>query len=100
MNPYISMLLNLTDGLLGGNLGIKIICTFNANFNKIDSALLRKGRLIAKYEFKELSIGKSQSLSDSLGFKTMIEKEMTLAEIYNQSEEDFGGKGERRRIGF
>jgi hypothetical protein len=100
MNPYISMLLNLTDGLLGGNLGIKIICTFNANFNKIDSALLRKGRLIAKYEFKELSIGKAQVLSDSLGFKTKIEKEMTLAEIYNQSEEDFGGKGERRRIGF
>ncbi len=100
MNPYISMLLNLTDGLLGGNLGIKIICTFNGNFNKIDSALLRKGRLIAKYEFKALSIAKAQSLSDSLGFKTTITKEMTLAEIYNQNEEDFGGKGDRKRIGF
>ena len=100
MNPYISMLLNLTDGLLGGNLGIKIICTFNGNFNKIDSALLRKGRLIAKYEFKELSIEKAQALSDSLGFKTTIDKPLTLAEIYNQAEENFNVNGERKRIGF
>ena len=99
-NPYISMLLNITDGLLGNNLGIKIICTFNGHFNKIDSALLRKGRLIAKYEFKALNIAKAQALSVSLGFKTTITKEMTLAEIYNQNEEDFGGKGDRKRIGF
>ncbi len=99
-NPYISMLLNITDGLLGSNLGLKIICTFNGNFNKIDNALLRKGRLIAKYEFKALSIIKAQSLSNSLGFKTTITKEMTLADIYNQEKEDFGGKGNRKRIGF
>src|ERR1039458_449494 len=96
----VSNLLNISDGLLSDCLNIQLICSFNNDINKIDSALLRKGRLIAKYEFKELSIGKAQALSDSLGFKIKIEKEMSLAEIYNQSEEDFGGKGERKRIGF
>ena len=96
----VSNLLNISDGLLSDCLNIQLICSFNNDINKIDSALLRKGRLIAKYEFKGLSIAKAQVLSDSLGFSTKIEKEMTLAEIYNQSEEDFGGKGERKRIGF
>ena len=96
----VSNLLNISDGLLSDCLNIQLICSFNNDINKIDSALLRKGRLIAKYEFKELSIGKAQALSDSLGFKAKINKEMTLAEIYNQSEEDFGGKGGRRAIGF
>jgi hypothetical protein len=57
-------------------------------------------RLIAKYEFKELSIEKAQAHSDSLGFKTTIDKPLTLAEIYNQTEENFNLNGERRRIGF
>ena len=55
----ISWLLNLTDGLLGEALKIKVICTFNTPLKNIDEALLRKGRLIARYEFKELNIEKS-----------------------------------------
>lgn len=50
-NSGISMLLNLTDGLLGQSLGIQVICTFNTHVSNIDRALLRKGRLIALYEF-------------------------------------------------
>ena len=48
----VSLLLNLTDGLLSDGLGLKFICTFNDDVKNIDSALLRKGRLISKYEFK------------------------------------------------
>lgn len=96
----VSNLLNISDGLLSDCLNIQLICSFNNDINKIDSALLRKGRLIAKYEFKALSIGKGQALSDSLGFTTKIEKAMTLGEIYNQSEEDFEMKGERKKIGY
>lgn len=44
-NSNLSMLLNLTDGLLGKSLGIQIIATFNTDVKNIDKALLRKGRL-------------------------------------------------------
>lgn len=39
-NSNISMLLNITDGLLGASLNIKVICTFNTNVSNIDKALL------------------------------------------------------------
>jgi len=52
----------------------------------IDSALLRKGRLIAKYEFGKLGIAKSQRLSDHLGFNTTITRPMAIADIAGQHE--------------
>jgi len=93
-NSYsaVSNLLNLSDGLLADCFSIQIVCTFNCDIAAIDKALLRKGRLIAKYEFRELSIEKSQRLSASLGFDTIIKKPMTLAEIYNQQEIEFTGQ--------
>jgi len=96
----VSALLNLADGLLSDCLNIQIICTFNTDISKIDSALLRKGRLIAKYEFNELTKEKSQKLSDKLGFKTTIDKSMTLAHIYNQNNPDFELETGHKRIGF
>ena len=45
-----------------------------------------RGRLIAKYEFGKLAVSQSQRLSDHLGFKTVINKPMTVAEIANQNE--------------
>jgi superfamily I DNA and/or RNA helicase len=88
-NSSVSNLLNISDGLLSDCLNVQIICTFNSALNTVDSALLRKGRLIAKYEFEKLSVGKSQRLSDELGFNKTIEKPMTLAEIANPDEVDF-----------
>jgi superfamily I DNA and/or RNA helicase len=88
-NSSVSNLLNISDGLLSDCLNVQIICTFNSALNTVDSALLRKGRLIAKYEFEKLSVGKSQRLSDELGFNKTIEKPMTLAEIANPDEIDF-----------
>ena len=66
----VSALLNISDGLLSDCLNIQIICSFNTDLSKVDSALMRKGRLIAKYEFKTLEVTKAQQLSDKLGFKT------------------------------
>ena len=80
----VSTLLNLSDGLLSDCLNIQIICSFNTDLSKVDSALLRKGRLIAQYEFKELKLQKAQQLSDKLGFQTQISKPMNLTDIYNQ----------------
>ncbi len=94
----ISTLLNLSDGLLSDCLNIQIICTFNTPLSSVDSALLRKGRLIAKYEFGELSQEKSQKLSQSLHFNTLITKPMRLCDIYNQ--EDLAFEPSKAKIGF
>ncbi|MBO2546027.1 AAA family ATPase [Salegentibacter sp. BDJ18] len=57
-NSNLSMILNITDGILGESLGIQIIATFNTDVRNIDPALKRKGRLKSAYEFKALP-GKS-----------------------------------------
>ena len=100
-NSSLSMILNLTDGLLGECLGIQIIATFNTDLKNIDKALLRKGRLLTMYEFGKLSIEKSKALLHSLGeYKYMVTQPMTLAEIYNVKEENYEVKNQRTPIGF
>lgn len=94
----VSTILQLTDGLFSDYLNIKVICTFNTSIEKIDKALLRKGRLIAKYEFKPLSTAKTISLLKSLGHEPR-EKEMPLAEIFNLHNKDFEER-KRKAIGF
>jgi hypothetical protein len=84
----VSNLLNISDGLLADFLNVQLICTFNSSLTMIDSALLRKGRLIAKYEFGKLGIAKAQALSNHLGFDTVISKQMTIAEVANQHEKE------------
>ncbi|MFY7964098.1 MAG: AAA family ATPase [Chitinophagaceae bacterium] len=89
-NSSISTLLNLTDGLLGECLNIQVIATFNTQVANIDKALLRKGRLQTLYEFKELSILKSNSLLQEIGETNYYtNRGMTLAEIYNMKETEF-----------
>ncbi len=88
-NASVSNLLNISDGLLADFLNIQLICTFNSSLTMIDTALLRKGRLIAKYEFGKLSKAKAQRLSDYFGFTTIINKPMTIAEIANQHEHEY-----------
>lgn len=97
----VSALLNITDGLLSDSLNIQVICTFNTDISRLDSALLRKGRLIAKYEFNELETEKAQALSNKLGFNSVITKPMTLTDIYNQKDKNYTSKiKSRRSVGF
>jgi ATP-dependent 26S proteasome regulatory subunit len=99
-NSPVSALLNISDGLLADSLSVQIICSFNTDISKIDGALMRKGRLIAKYEFAELQTEKAQKLSNKLGFKSTISEPMTLTAIYNQEEKDFSEPKNRKPIGF
>lgn len=81
-NPAVNQLLNLSDGLLK-SLEIKFICTFNAPPEEIDEALMRKGRLFAKYEFEKLCPEKSSALLTKLrGEETVVTEPMSLADIY------------------
>ncbi|MBS1661618.1 MAG: ATP-binding protein [Bacteroidetes bacterium] len=95
----VSTLLNISDGLLADFLNVQLICTFNSALTTIDSALLRKGRLIARHEFGRLEIPHAQRLSNHLGFDTVISKPMTVAEITNQHEKQ-EEQPEARVIGF
>ena len=99
-NSPVSTLLNISDGLLSDCLNIQIICSFNTDISKVDSALMRKGRLIAKYEFKELEVEKAQLLSEKLGFKSEINCPQTLTAIYNQEDKEFSQVKRREHIGF
>lgn len=98
-NSVVSTILQLTDGLFSDYLNIKIICTFNTSMDKIDKALLRKGRMIAFYEFQPLSVPKTQALMASLGHEAM-DKEMTLAEIFNYDKKGFEDHKSTQKIGF
>lgn len=99
-NSSISNLLNLTDGILGDCLNMQVIVTFNMEKEKIDNALLRKGRLIAEHKFKKLSINDSNKLLKHLGKKQKIDKEMSLADIYYFDVEDLSEKNDNIKLGF
>lgn len=94
----VSNLLNISDGLLSDFLNVQVICTFNSAVSAIDKALMRKGRLIARYEFNKLPVHKAQRLSDKLGYKNIIEQPMSIAEITNQSENTYTNR--KTQIGF
>lgn len=99
-NGAISNILNMSDGLLSDIMNIKFICTFNADVNKIDPALLRKGRCYAKYEFGDLSEEKVQKLNDKYDLGIEEIKPMTLAEIYNADKTEYSETKKRKKIGF
>ena len=96
----VSNILNLTDGILGDCLNIQIVATFNMKREKIDPALLRKGRLITEHKFKKLSIEEGNILLESLGKDHKIDEEMSLADIYNIDEEIYKTNNQRNSIGF
>ncbi len=90
-SEVVSTLLNITDGILNDIFSIQAILTFNTNLQSIDDALLRKGRLIAKYEFGFLSREQALIFSKHLGVEIQERKaQYSLAEIYalKEAEED------------
>ena len=98
-NLSVASLLNISDGLLSDALYVQLICTFNTDIAQLDKALLRKGRIIVRYEFGPLSIEKSRKLTASLGFDYPVNNPMTLAEIFNYQDTDFT-RNKDQRIGF
>lgn len=100
----VSLLLNMTDGLLSDDLGIKFICTFNEDVKNIDPALMRKGRLVSKYEFKPLIVEKANAILEELYKKASedwtddekmmhpmwkTQKDITLADVFNFDDDSY-----------
>ncbi len=88
----VSALLNIADGLMADFLNVQIVCTFNSPLTMVDTALMRQGRLIAKYEFGKLGIAKAQRLSNHFGFDNIIAEPMTIAELAHQHEAKYEPK--------
>jgi ATP-dependent 26S proteasome regulatory subunit len=96
----VSNILNLTDGILGDCLNIQIIATFNMKREKIDQALLRKGRLIAEHKFENLTVEETNKLLKHLGKDHEVTKSMSLADIYNIDVEEIRSINKESKIGF
>lgn len=83
-SSLVSTLLNLSDGLLGNVLNLHVIATINTDYENIDEALLRPGRLRSYYEFGKLSHAQAMRLANHLDRKLPEnEREYTLGEVYN-----------------
>lgn len=98
----VSSILNLSDGILSSAYECSIILSFNTSVDKIDQALLRKGRLMVDHEFKELKKEDAQTLISHLNKEYKAEGPMTLSEIYNLEDKSFGDAidSAKRKIGF
>jgi SpoVK/Ycf46/Vps4 family AAA+-type ATPase len=92
----ISAILNLTDGILGDMLDIRIIATTNAKRNEMDEALLRDGRMSYHLDVGRLSVDEANSIYCRLMDKTDVsyptseeeaEKGVLLASVYKLAKE-------------
>lgn len=96
----VSSLLNIADGILSDVVQCQLICTFNSDISKIDPALLRKGRLIAEYKFKELTPEKCNQYLKSQNKDFKVDRAYSLAEITNYETKLFKSEDKSKKIGF
>lgn len=98
----VSLLLNMSDGLMSDDLCMKFICTFNEDIKNIDEALTRKGRLVSKYEFNALDLKKTNALLAKVYEDNneipVSDKPLTLADIYNYFDSSY--ENNKKTVGF
>jgi hypothetical protein len=98
-NSAISNLLNITDGILGDCLNVMVLATFNIDREKIDPALVRKGRLLVEHHFEPLPADMANRLLESIGLDKRVSEPTSLAEIYHP-DDNFHEEEEQRKVGF
>lgn len=79
----VSLLLSITDGILGEFLKLQVICTINCEVEQLDSALLRPGRLLAHRHFGRLSRERAEKLAHELGTTLPLSRDYSLAEVFS-----------------
>ncbi|UTO05286.1 AAA family ATPase [Moraxella sp. FZLJ2107] len=99
-SDVVSTILNIADGILSDVLECQFICTFNADLMDIDHALLRRGRLIAEYQFTTLSVEKANQYLASQGKDIVVTEPKTLAEITNIDEVHYQSEKNKGNFGF
>jgi ATPases of the AAA+ class len=103
----ISSVLNLSDGIIGNCLDLRIIATTNQESKHIDKALLRTGRLSAHVEVNLLDVGQAQEIYRRLEGKPRMfgDRFYSLSDVYAMAkdenpEETQEKKTNKRTIGF
>lgn len=79
----VSLLLNITDGIMGEFLKLQVVCTVNCALKELDSALLRPGRLMAHRHFGRLPAEAAGRIAAGLGKSLPEAESYTLAEIFS-----------------
>ncbi len=100
-NWNVATILNISDGILGDYLNLKMILTINIT-EKIDDALLRKGRLLYSYDFKNLTVPKVNTLAKKLGIDKEFTEELPLTDLLNYGKENNAQNfvKKKKKIGF
>lgn len=86
----ISALLNMTDGLLGKGLDLRIVATTNETL-QIDDACSRPGRLSKKIFISNIQYNQAKAILESLGVETKkfpAKNDITLANVYAYAKEN------------
>ena len=97
----VSVLLNVSDGLLGDFLQVHLIVTVNCEIAKLDPAVTRPGRLLACREFQRLSREQAQRIATAKKITLPPEQsDFSLAEIYRKTEAGRVAKEPSRQVGF
>ncbi|MDE2425765.1 MAG: ATP-binding protein [Elusimicrobia bacterium] len=99
----ISSLLNITDGIFGSLIDLRVICTTNARSVDIDDAILRPGRLCKHIEVGKLTPDIAASVFNRLTKKDKkFEKETDLATVYRIARDEgwVPDKIENKTLGF
>jgi len=95
----VGALLNITDGLLGDFLRLHIIGTINCPVDRLDPALLRPGRLVARWHFGRLPRERAEAVAAHLGTALPPDGgDYSLAEIFAGAREP--AQGPARLVGF
>jgi hypothetical protein len=98
-----SLLLNISDGLIGSGREDIFLFTFNFEIGKIPDAIRRPGRMLGEIEFEALSGGEINRFFCSVGQEDRLypSTPMTLAQLYAEA---FGRQDvsvqEKRKVGF
>lgn len=98
-------ILNYTDGIVGDVTKTKYAFSFNTDLKRIDKAILRRGRLKLRYEFKPLIGENLEKIAKKVGYTLTPENKkngVSLADLYYNFEEvEVGNKtGQKKRIGY
>jgi hypothetical protein len=99
----VSALLNLSDGILGAMMDIRVICTTNLKVDELDEAITRPGRLSRKVHVGPLEKGLAQKLLRKLtgNDKVKVDEKLTVAEVYTLARADGWKPVERKQsMGF
>ena len=100
-SDMVSLILNMTDGLMNDLCRCQVIATFNTDASKIDSALLRKGRLISNRIFGPLSVPDAKRLAEHVGKDpNQITKPTILADILSDEIVSAPAEAPKGRTGF